>query len=457
MGPVVSFTRPGAERPRDRRRTDPRGRGPDRRRRRDPGPGPGRFAGYWQNPEATAAAIDADGWYHTGDLGALRPTACSRSAGRKKDMLALPDGQKVYPEDVEAILREDDRLRDADGRGLAARARRLRVHAVLLMDDPALADDVVRSRQRSARRPSADPRHDRLAGPGPAPDPHPQGAQAGHPGPARRPRPPGTAPLARGRIGASGATPPMSEVDPVTAHHRQRRGARPATAVGRDGTPVERPRPRFPAPRGAARASSRRSSASSWTTTRSSRTPPSRTSSRSSMPARAGEAWPRFVALAALAGRPGRRAHLPGPADVPVRPPVLPGAHDRARTPRARRRPDPVHAEPLPAPGQRDHPHAASRSAIRWKLSVAAAADTIYDNPLQGVLASVIANAFPLQREGGVRRSLETARRAARSRVQRPHLPGRQADRRRAAAAVQGRGRTHRGRGRHPGRPGQAP
>jgi 1-acyl-sn-glycerol-3-phosphate acyltransferase len=45
--------------------------------------------------------------------------------------------------------------------------------------------------------------------------------------------------------------------------------------------------------------------------------------------------------------------------------------------------------------------------AIRWKLSVAAAADTIYANRLRGVLASVIANAFPLQREGGVRKSLE--------------------------------------------------
>jgi long-chain acyl-CoA synthetase len=43
---------------------------------------------------------------------------------------------------------------------------------------------------------------------------------------------------------------------------------------------------------------------------------------------------------------------------------------------------------------------------VRWKLSVAAAADTIYDNPIQGALASLIANAFPLQREGGVRRSL---------------------------------------------------
>jgi 1-acyl-sn-glycerol-3-phosphate acyltransferase len=44
---------------------------------------------------------------------------------------------------------------------------------------------------------------------------------------------------------------------------------------------------------------------------------------------------------------------------------------------------------------------------IRWHLSVAAAADTIYDNPMKGVLASILANAFPLQREGGVRKSLE--------------------------------------------------
>ena len=45
--------------------------------------------------------------------------------------------------------------------------------------------------------------------------------------------------------------------------------------------------------------------------------------------------------------------------------------------------------------------------SLRWKLSVAAAADTIYANPIQGALASIIANAFPLQREGGVRKSLE--------------------------------------------------
>ena len=43
--------------------------------------------------------------------------------GRKKDMLALPDGQKVYAEDVEAILRDDERVKDAAIVGLAARGR----------------------------------------------------------------------------------------------------------------------------------------------------------------------------------------------------------------------------------------------------------------------------------------------------------------------------------------------
>jgi long-chain acyl-CoA synthetase len=43
----------------------------------------------------------------------------------------------------------------------------------------------------------------------------------------------------------------------------------------------------------------------------------------------------------------------------------------------------------------------------RWHLSVAAGAETIYANPIQGFLASVLANAFPLRREGSIRRSLE--------------------------------------------------
>jgi len=95
MGPVVSFTRPkrnvlgtvGEPIPGVAVRIADDGEILAR--------GPGRFAGYWKNPEATAAAIDADGWYHTGDLGALTTDRMVTFRGRKKDMLALPDGQKV--------------------------------------------------------------------------------------------------------------------------------------------------------------------------------------------------------------------------------------------------------------------------------------------------------------------------------------------------------------------------
>ena len=106
--------------------------------------GPNRFVGYWQNPEATAAAIDADGWYHTGDLGELSEDGFLTLRGRKKDMIALPDGQKVYPDDVEAVLVEDDRIRDSAVVGLDGDGSGVRVHAVLLVDDPSVAEAVVR-------------------------------------------------------------------------------------------------------------------------------------------------------------------------------------------------------------------------------------------------------------------------------------------------------------------------
>jgi long-chain acyl-CoA synthetase len=106
--------------------------------------GPNRFVGYWRNPEATAAAIDADGWYHTGDLGELSADGFLTLRGRKKDMIALPDGQKVYPDDVEAVLVGDDRIRDAAVIGLDGDGGGAKVHAVLLTDDASVAEAVVR-------------------------------------------------------------------------------------------------------------------------------------------------------------------------------------------------------------------------------------------------------------------------------------------------------------------------
>ena len=67
--------------------------------------GPTLFKGYWRDPEATARTIDADGWYHTGDIGHLDPDGRLILSGRTKDRIVLPNGFKVYPEDLENALR----------------------------------------------------------------------------------------------------------------------------------------------------------------------------------------------------------------------------------------------------------------------------------------------------------------------------------------------------------------
>jgi acyl-CoA synthetase (AMP-forming)/AMP-acid ligase II len=60
--------------------------------------------GYWDDPAATAAAIDADGWLHTGDLGRLRDGRLFM-ASRRSDLI-LRGGENVYPAEIEAVLTE---------------------------------------------------------------------------------------------------------------------------------------------------------------------------------------------------------------------------------------------------------------------------------------------------------------------------------------------------------------
>ncbi|MGD9795305.1 MAG: AMP-binding protein [Acidimicrobiia bacterium] len=60
--------------------------------------------GYWDEPELTAEAIDADGWLHTGDIGMFDPEGNLQIVDRKKDMVIV-GGFNVYPAEVEAVLR----------------------------------------------------------------------------------------------------------------------------------------------------------------------------------------------------------------------------------------------------------------------------------------------------------------------------------------------------------------
>ena len=74
--------------------------------------GPHVCLGYWNNPEATAAALDAEGWFHTGDLARRDEDGFYYIAGRQKDML-ISGGVNVYPAEIEAELLLHPGVQDA--------------------------------------------------------------------------------------------------------------------------------------------------------------------------------------------------------------------------------------------------------------------------------------------------------------------------------------------------------
>jgi acyl-CoA synthetase (AMP-forming)/AMP-acid ligase II len=68
--------------------------------------------GYFDNPDATAATIDADGWLHTGDLAAMDSRGYCRITGRLKDMI-IRGGENIYPKEIEQVLFEHEDVADA--------------------------------------------------------------------------------------------------------------------------------------------------------------------------------------------------------------------------------------------------------------------------------------------------------------------------------------------------------
>lgn len=60
--------------------------------------------GYYKNPEDTAATLDSEGWYHTGDLGTMDAEGNVFIRGRSKNMLLGSNGQNIYPEEIEDKL-----------------------------------------------------------------------------------------------------------------------------------------------------------------------------------------------------------------------------------------------------------------------------------------------------------------------------------------------------------------
>ena len=403
MGPVVSFTRPERNVPGTVGEAIP---GVEIRIADDGeilARSPGRFLGYWNNPEATAASIDPDGWYHMGDLGQLRPDGMLVFRGRKKDMLALPDGQKVYAEDVEREVAADPRVKEVAVVGWPI-GPGLKVHAVLLLADPAAPVPEIIAEANARLAP-----HQHIRGVTVWPDadlprtatlkvrkPDILARLAGLERPASAPIPAAASklkasPLDREIDPITVIVAGLAELDPASVAGTMRLSSdldldslqrvellgvieeetgvfvddellEPDTTVGQLIDLVERAR-------GATRV------AGAWR-------------------------WP----LSPLVRATGLALQVVL---------VYPFVHLFYRvkvTGLDRLNPDdgpflltPNHCLHL------DNGIILTRLplGVRWKLAVAAGAETIYGNPLQGILASVLANAFPLQREGGIRKSLE--------------------------------------------------
>jgi acyl-CoA synthetase (AMP-forming)/AMP-acid ligase II len=73
--------------------------------------------GYYKKPEETARALDGEGWFHTGDMGVMRPDGHLRFVGRYKDMLKI-GGENVDPMEVEAFLMSHEAIKMAAVVGL---------------------------------------------------------------------------------------------------------------------------------------------------------------------------------------------------------------------------------------------------------------------------------------------------------------------------------------------------
>jgi long-chain acyl-CoA synthetase len=69
--------------------------------------GPNLMSGYWRNPDASAAAIDRQGWLHTGDQACIAASGQIIITGRLKEIIVLANGEKIAPAELEMALSSD--------------------------------------------------------------------------------------------------------------------------------------------------------------------------------------------------------------------------------------------------------------------------------------------------------------------------------------------------------------
>lgn len=75
--------------------------------------GPHVFLGYYHDPEATEAVLSDDGWFRSGDLGAIDAEGFVRVTGRKKDLIITSSGKNISPVNIESLLRDSRYITEA--------------------------------------------------------------------------------------------------------------------------------------------------------------------------------------------------------------------------------------------------------------------------------------------------------------------------------------------------------
>jgi len=105
--------------------------------------GPQVMAGYWNQPEATAAAMTSDGFFKSGDLGIMDDKGYVRLVDRKKDMLKV-SGFNVYPNEIEAVVSAHPGVLECAAIGIPDEHSGEAVKLFVVKKDPALTEEALR-------------------------------------------------------------------------------------------------------------------------------------------------------------------------------------------------------------------------------------------------------------------------------------------------------------------------
>ena len=90
--------------------------------------------GYYKMPRATRAAIDNEGWLHTGDLAARTPEGNFRITGRLKDMI-IRGGENIYPKEIEEFLYTHPKIEDVQVIGVPDKAAGEEIMACIILKE----------------------------------------------------------------------------------------------------------------------------------------------------------------------------------------------------------------------------------------------------------------------------------------------------------------------------------